>query len=63
MTGTMVAFSTTGNSEKQYSWIATKSTKHMLNKIKKQNQNDDIVIHKIQHITYDDFINLIENYR
>lgn len=35
MCGTMVSFSTLGNDEKEYKWIAAKSIKSILKKIKK----------------------------
>ncbi len=60
MCGTMVSFSL-GNDEKEYKWIAAKSIKSILKKIKKQN-NQEIVIYEIKrNITYEDFIKFIEN--
>lgn len=59
MCGTMVSFSL-GNNEKEYKWIAAKSIKSILKKIKKQN-NQEIIIYEIKrNITYEDFIKFIE---
>ena len=60
MCGTMVSFSTLGNDEKEYKWVAAKSINPILKNIKKQN-NQEIIIYEIKrNITYEDFIKFIE---
>lgn len=60
MCGTMVSFSTIGNDEKEYKWIAAKSIKTIIKKIKNQSKQDIVIYEIKRNITYEDFIKFIE---
>lgn len=60
MCGTMVSFSTIGNDEKEYKWIAAKSIKAIIKKIKNQSKQDIVIYEIKRNITYEDFIKFIE---
>lgn len=60
MCGTMVSFSIMGSDEKEYKWIATKSIKAIIKKIKNQSKQDIVIYEIKRNITYEDFIKFIE---
>ncbi len=60
MCGTMVSFSTIGSDEKEYKWIAAKSIKAIIKKIKNQSKQDIVIYEIKRNITYEDFIKFIE---
>ena len=60
MCGTMVSISIIGSDEKEYKWIAAKSIKAIIKKIKNQSKQDIVIYEIKRNITYEDFIKFIE---
>ena len=60
MCGTMVSFSIIGSDEKEYKWIAAKSIKAIIKKIKNHIKKDIVIYEIKRNITYEDFIKFIE---
>ena len=60
MCGTMVSFSIMGSDEKEHKWIAAKSIKAIIKKIKNQSKQDIVIYEIKRNITYEDFIKFIE---